>query len=75
MQRITKEQFEDVLFNPNICLTEKRSFKRSSIRGKKQVTIELISNGVVLVVREVSPKGNFYYKQGNSVTSIIHKLN
>lgn len=64
MQRITKDQFEDILFNPNIPVTEKRSFKRSSIRGKKQATIKLVSNGVVLAVREVTPDGDFYYKTG-----------
>lgn len=64
MQRITKEQFEDILFNPNISITEKRSFKRSSIRGKKQAIVKLISNGVVLAIREVTPEGNFYYKTG-----------
>jgi hypothetical protein len=62
MQRITKDQFEDILFNTNIPVTEKRSFKRSSIRGKKQATVKLVSNGVVLAVREVTPEGDFYYK-------------
>ena len=63
MQRITKDQFEDILFNPNIPVSEKRSFKRSSIRGKKQATVKLVSNGVVLAVREVTPEGDFYYAE------------
>lgn len=64
MQPITKDQFEDILFNPNIPVTEKRRFKRSSIRGKKTATVELVSNGVVLAVREVTNDGDFYYKTG-----------
>ena len=67
MQRITKEQFEDILFNPNIPVSEKRSFKRSSIRGKKQATVKLVSNGVVLAVREVAPEGDFYYRIGEQL--------
>lgn len=65
MQLIDKEQFEDILFNPNISVSEKRSFKRSSVRGKRQVVIKLISNdGSILAMREVTPEGNFYYKVG-----------
>lgn len=64
MQRITKEQFEDILFDPTIQVSEKRSFTRSAIRGKKQGVVKLVSNGVVLAKREVTPDGDFYYKTG-----------
>ena len=65
MQLIDKEQFEDILYNPNISVSEKRSFERSSVRGKRQVVTKLISNdGSILAMREVTPEGNFYYKVG-----------
>ena len=64
MRLITEEQFLDILFDPTISLSEERSFKRSSIRGKKQAVIKLVSNGVVLAVREITPDGDFYYRTG-----------
>jgi len=64
MQRITKEQFEQILFNTDISITEQRSFKRSSIKGKRQAVIKLVSNGVVIAKREITPEGNFYYQLG-----------
>jgi len=61
MQAITKEQFEDILFDSTKQVVEKRTFKRSSIPGTKQATIKLMCGGKVLALREISPKGNFYY--------------
>lgn len=64
MQLITKDQFEDILFNPNISVSEKRSFKRSSILDKKQTSVKLVSNGIILAIFEMTPEGGFYYKTG-----------
>ena len=61
MIQITKEQFEDILFDPNISIAEKKSTKRCPLGGGRTVVIKLLSKGRVLAKREVSPRGNLYY--------------
>ncbi len=62
MQRITKEQYQDILFDPNIQVSEKRSNRRSTIRGKSIAVTKLVSPDGVLAVREITSDGGFYYR-------------
>jgi len=60
MIQITKEQFEDILFDPKLSIVETKSRNR----GTKIVTIKLTCNGKTIAKREVGPEGNLYYGTG-----------
>lgn len=59
---ITKERFEDILFDTSRSITEKRSFKKSTVQGKKQGRVDLISNGKVVASHVVTPSSSEYYE-------------
>lgn len=54
LQPITQTQYEDILFNPNLQLTEKHSW------SKKERTVKLLCNGKVLAVNKTGRNGNTY---------------
>jgi hypothetical protein len=57
MIQITKEQFEDILFDPRLSIVETKSRSRAT----KKVLIKLTCGGKTIAKREVGPEGNFYY--------------
>jgi hypothetical protein len=57
MIQITKEQFEDILFDPRLSIVETKSRNRRA----KKVVIKLTSGGKTIAKREVGPEGNLYY--------------
>ncbi len=50
----TKEQYEDVLFSPNMSIVEKPSWR------KGELTVKLISNGRTVAVKKTCRTGTIY---------------
>ena len=63
MKAITRDEFEDILFDEKLSIVQKRRSERGcSIRGKKNVIVELVCDGHVLATRTTTPQGTSYFK-------------
>lgn len=62
LSEITKERYLDILFNPNISVTEKRSSRKAKIIGKRINIVKLMSLSKTIAIKEVGVEGAKFYE-------------